>query len=166
MTHIVSAWQSTYLSADRQYPKCNTHDTHRISLAQYITVCRWHNGVILLSLDSSESASDSFLYLNALHHWWLNFCCLKFGMWIVKISKRISAITGVHKFSKNLGTTSRFYAPKRWQEASSVMRTPISGVPCGPVIWRRLLGSCYVIHIFLCRKNCIRWNSYESQYKI
>jgi hypothetical protein len=29
---------------------------------------------------------------------------------------------GVHKFSKNVGATSKFCMPKKWQEASSVLR--------------------------------------------
>jgi hypothetical protein len=81
--------------------------------------------------------------------------CLTFGRWIVQISEMIPAIPGVHKFSKYLGTTSRFCVPERWQDSSSILRTRNSGVTCETVIRRLLLGACELIHIFLCKeKNC------------
>ena len=36
---------------------------------------------------------------------------------------------GVHKFSKNIGTTSNFYVPAGWHEASSIVRTQNCWVP-------------------------------------
>jgi len=31
---------------------------------------------------------------------------------------------GVHKFSENVGATSKFYVPERWREASSILTGP------------------------------------------
>ena len=36
---------------------------------------------------------------------------------------------GVHKFSTHLGTTSKFWAPEMWHEASSILRIHIYYVP-------------------------------------
>jgi hypothetical protein len=52
--------------------------------------------------------------------------------WNGKSSLHLHLIQEVHKCDKILGATSKFLAPEGWQEASSIMRTHNSGVPCEP----------------------------------
>lgn len=53
---------------------------------------------------------------------------------------------GVHKFSKNVETTSKFYMLEEWHEASSIRRTLNPGVTCEP--------RCYLVVSTPCMWNC------------
>lgn len=65
---------------------------------------------------------------------------------MTSIELSIYIIARSHKLSKNLGVTSKYQEPEG--NKLQFQRTRNFGVTCEPVIWRFLIGTCELVHIF------------------
>jgi hypothetical protein len=71
---------------------------------------------------------------------------------------------GVHKFSKNLGDTSKFFVLEWLHKVPYRRPTILEGALNLSVIWRFLLGACKLIHIFVCKGNKLQKLCWKYEY--
>jgi hypothetical protein len=97
-----------------------------------------------------------YTFGSRIMHYVLSLLGTAWYVWVIQylshVLKERIFISRVHKFSKNLGSTSKFSASERWYETSYVLRTHNSGeIYKVTVIWRLLFGACALIYICVCK---------------